>query len=189
MQALLELAPILAFFVAYSFGGIYIATAVLMGAMGVLLLVDFTLHRRVPPMHAASAVLVFALGAATLLFHNKHFIQLKPTALYWLFALAFLGSFWIGKRTLTERIFSAALQDQIIVPNQVWRLLNWLWAGFYAVLGAVNLAIATYTSERTWVYSKIVLIIVALLFSAAQVFYLFKRGTENPAAVQEPPTV
>lgn len=187
MQALIELAPIAAFFIAYCFGGIYIATAVLMAAMGVLLLVDITLQRRVPPMHAASAALVFVLGAATLLFHNKHFIQLKPTALYWLFAIAFLASFWIGKRTLTERIFSAALQEQIAVPERIWRMLNGLWVAFYGVLGAVNLAIATYTSERVWVYSKIALIVVALLFSAAQVVYLFKRGTDNPTPVQEPP--
>ena len=67
MQALLELAPLLAFFIAYYFGGIYVATAVLMGGMAVLLAVDYLLHRRVSPMHALSAVLVFGLGAATLL--------------------------------------------------------------------------------------------------------------------------
>ena len=109
MQALLELAPVAAFFIAYAVGGIYVATAVLMIGMAALLAVDYLLHKRIPTMHALSAVLVFGLGAATLLLHDKHFIQLKPTALFWLFGLAFLASFWIGKQTLTEKLFTFAL--------------------------------------------------------------------------------
>jgi len=113
MQALFELAPVVAFFIAYYFGGIYVATGVLMAGMAVLLAADYLLHRRISPMHALSAVLVFGLGAATLLLHDKHFIQLKPTALFWMAALAFLASFWFGKQTITERLFTAALQGQV----------------------------------------------------------------------------
>ena len=142
MQALLEFAPLLAFIIAYYVGGLYSATAVLMAAMLVLLAVDFVLRRRIPPMHALSAVLVFVLGGATLLFHDKHFIQVKPTALFWLAGIAFLGSFWIGERTLTERLLNTALQDQIHVPQSVWRRLNALWVVFYGLLGGLNLALA-----------------------------------------------
>ena len=124
MQALLELAPLVAFFVAYHFCGNYISTGVLMAGMAVLLAVDYLLHRRISPMHALSAVLVFGLGAATLLLHDKHFIQLKPTILFWVAGLAFLASFWIGKQTLTERLFSAALQGQVRVPESLWRRMN-----------------------------------------------------------------
>jgi intracellular septation protein len=196
MQALLELAPLVAFFVAYYFGGIYIATGVLMAGMGVLLAVDYLLHRRISPMHALSAVLVFALGGATLILHDKHFIQLKPTALFWVFGLAFLASFWIGKQTLTERLFTAALQGQVKVPESLWRRLNALWVVFYAVLGAANLLIAQYASERIWVYSKILLTVLTFIFAIAQVLYLVKRGdlaTETephtPPPMQEPPAV
>ena len=191
MQALLELAPLVAFFVAYHFGGIYIATGVLMAGMAVLLAVDYLLHRRISPMHALSAVLVFGLGAATLLLHDKHFIQLKPTILFWVAGLAFLASFWIGKQTLTERLFSAALQGQVRVPESLWRRMNALWVVFYGLLGEANLLVAKYASEQTWVYSKIALTVVTLVFAIAQVLYLVKRGEqiapETPPPVQEPP--
>jgi intracellular septation protein len=196
MQALLELAPLVAFFAAYFFGGIYVATAVLMASMAALLVVDYLLHRRVSPMHALSAALVFALGAATLLFHNKHFIQLKPTALFWVAGLAFLASFWIGKRTLTERMFGAALQDQVQVPEYLWRRLNAQWVVFYAVLGSLNLVIAYYASERVWVYSKIFLTVLTLVLAVAQVLYLTRRpdlaaapatGTAAPQINGPPP--
>jgi intracellular septation protein len=191
MQALLELAPLVAFFVAYHFGGIYIATGVLMAGMAVLLAVDYLLHRRISPMHALSAVLVFGLGAATLLLHDKHFIQLKPTILFWVAGLAFLASFWIGKQTLTERLFSAALQGQVRVPESLWRRMNALWVVFYGLLGEANLLVARYASEQNWVYSKIALTVVTFVFAIAQVLYLVKRGEqiapETPPPVQEPP--
>jgi intracellular septation protein len=194
MQALLELAPLLAFFVAYYFGGIYVATGVLMAGMAVLLAVDYLLHRRVSPMHALSAALVFALGAATLLLHDKHFIQLKPTVLFWVAGLAFLASFWFGKQTLTERLFSAALQGQVKVPENLWRRMNGLWVVFYAVLGAANLLIAKYATEKVWVYSKIGLTVLTFIFAVAQVLYLVKRGelipeADTPPPMQEPPAV
>jgi intracellular septation protein len=183
MQALLEFAPLLAFIVAYYIGGLYEATAVLMVAMLALLAVDYLLQRRIPPMHALSAVLVFALGAATLLLHDKHFIQLKPTALFWLAGVAFLGSFWIGKRTLTERLLSAALQGQVRVSDTTWRRLNALWVLFYGVLGGLNLLVATYASERVWVNFKVFgLTFLTFLFIGSQVIWLTRRADPAPAA-------
>ena len=187
MQALLEFAPLLAFIIAYYVGGLYTATAVLMAAMVLLLAVDFLLQRRIPPMHALSAVLVFVLGAATLLFHDKHFIQVKPTALFWLAGIAFLGSFWIGERTLTERLLSTALQGQVHVPKSVWRRLNALWVVFYALLGGLNLVLAYYASEKVWVNFKVFgLTLLTLVFVGGQVIWLTRRSEESPQ-VQEPP--
>jgi intracellular septation protein len=191
MQALFELAPVVAFFIAYYFGGIYVATAVLMAGMVVLIAVDYVLHRRVSPMHALSAALVIVLGGATLLLHDKHFIQLKPTALFWAFGLAFLASFW-AKQTITEKLFSAALQNQVMLPASTWRRMNALWVVFYAVLGAANLLVAQYASEKAWVYSKIGLTVVTFVFAVIQVLYIVKIGEERPTdppQVQEPPAV
>jgi len=186
MQALLEFAPLLAFIVAYYVGGLYEATAVLMVAMVLLLGIDYLLQRRIPPMHALSAVLVFVLGGATLLFHDKQFIQLKPTALFWLAGLAFLASFWIGKRTLTERLLSAALQGQVHVPDSIWRRLNVLWVIFYGILGGLNLLVATYASERVWVNFKVFgLIGITLAFVLVQAVWLASR---NPPVSSTPST-
>ena len=189
MQALLEFAPLLAFIIAYYVGGLYTATAVLMVAMLVLLAVDYLLQRRIPPMHALSAVLVFVLGAATLLFHDKHFIQVKPTALFWLAGVAFLASYWIGERTLTERLLTAALQDQVHVPQSVWRRLNALWVVFYALLGGLNLVLAYYASEKVWVNFKVFgLTILTLVFVGGQVVYLTRRSEQSEGTSQvEPP--
>jgi intracellular septation protein len=154
-----------------------------MVAMVALLAVDYLLQRRIPPMHALSAVLVFALGAATLLLHDKHFIQLKPTVLFWLAGCAFLASFWIGERTLTQRLLGAALQNQVRVTDSVWRRLNALWVIFYGVLGGLNLLVASYASERVWVNFKVFgLTILTFVFIGSQVIWLTRRSEAAPAA-------
>ncbi len=104
MQFLFELAPVIAFFIAYKLGGIYVATATIMVAMAVMLAVDYLRTRRISTMHGLSAVLVFVFGAATLILHDKRFIQWKPTVFYWLVSVCLLGSMWIGKQPLLQRL-------------------------------------------------------------------------------------
>ena len=137
MQAVTAFAPLAAFFLAYSLRGLYVATAVLMVTMLALLAFDWLRQRRIPPLHALSALLVLLLGSATLLLHNRLFIQWKPTVLFWVVSIAFLGSSWIGGRTLTERFLSPALEGRLRVSGEQWRLLNGWSAAFYALLGAL----------------------------------------------------
>jgi intracellular septation protein len=177
MQALLEFSPLGVFLIAYYAAGIYAATAALMVAMGALLIIDYGRGRRVPPMHALSAALVFAFGTATLLLHNQRFIQWKPTVFFWLASLAFLGSFWIGDRPLAQRLLSAALPDAARIESAVWRRLNWIWIFFYGVLGILNLVIAFNASERTWVNFKVFgLTVATFVFIGVQIAWLARRG-------------
>ena len=176
MQAVSEIAPLLAFIVAYYLRGLYAATAVLMVAMLLMLAVDWLRQRRVSPMHALSAVLVLIFGSATLLLHNKQFIQWKPTVFFWLAALAFLGSFWIGERTLTERLLGSAFGERLQLSAALWRRLNGWWVAFYAALGALNLIVAHYASERAWVAFKVFgLTALTLAFVMGQVLWLNAR--------------
>ncbi|HEV3182550.1 MAG TPA: inner membrane-spanning protein YciB [Steroidobacteraceae bacterium] len=178
MQALAEFAPLVAFFVAYRLRGLYVATAVLMVAMLALLAFDWLRQRRIPPLHALSAALVLVLGGATLLLHNRLFIQWKPTVLFWLVSVAFVASFWIGERTLTQRFLEPALAGRVPVSTPQWRRMN-LWSVlFYLVLGALNLAVAYAASERTWVYFKFFgLGLLTFLFVALQVLWLSRTAT------------
>lgn len=184
MFALLEFAPLLGFLVAYYVRGFYVATVVLMSSMGLLLVVDYARTRRIPPMHAISAVLVFAFGTATLVLHDKRFVQWKPTVFFWLLALAFLGSQWLSAKTFVERLLAAPLGDAAAAVDQAtWRRLNILWVVFYAVLGALNLWVAYHASERTWVNFKVFgLTLATLVFVGAQGLYLARKSASAPGA-------
>jgi intracellular septation protein len=187
MQALTEFAPLVAFVAAYFLGGLYVATTVLMVAMLALLAVDRLRLQRIPPLHALSAVLVLVFGGATLALHDRLFIQWKPTVFFWLTSLAFLGSLWIGERTLTERLLGGALREafgeRLRVSELLWRRLTLLWALFYFLLGALNVAVLLYLSERAWFALKLVDVVLMLLFVLAQVLWLAAHVDPAPAAL------
>jgi intracellular septation protein len=178
MQAVLGIAPLVAFFVAYSLRGLYVATAVLIAVMLLMCAYDLLRTRRIPPMHGLSTALVLVFGGATLLLHNRLFIQWKLTVLCWLVSAAFVATFWLGDKTLAERFLGAALEGQLQVPQALWRRVNAWSAAFYAGLGALNLAFVYGASERTWVYFKLFGVAVLIFaFVALQVFWLHSRGT------------
>jgi intracellular septation protein len=184
MQFLFELAPVIAFVVAYVLGGIYVATATIMVAMAVMLLVDYLRTKRISTMHGLSAVLVFVFGAATLILHDKRFIQWKPTVFYWLVSVCLFGSMWIGQQPLLQRLMSAALEGQgpLQVSDRRWRAANLMCAAFYLLLGIANLVVAFNTSEATWVKSKIAFIAVLFVFTFAQFFWIMRNQPQSPSA-------
>ena len=47
------------------------------------------------------------------------------------------------------------LGSQIHLPRPVWTRLNLLWVTNFAVVGALNLVVAYYFSEATWVSYKL----------------------------------
>jgi intracellular septation protein len=48
-------------------------------------------------------------GGLTLALRDPIFVMWKPTIVNWLFAVAFLGSQFIGEKTLVERMMSQAI--------------------------------------------------------------------------------
>lgn len=182
METLIELAPLIAFFVAYKwFGGIYPATAVLMIAMALLIAWDWLRTRKVPQMHLISAILVWVFGIATLLLRDARFIQWKATVFYWLVALAFAGSLWIGKATLLERLLGKKLPEGATIPAGRWRNLTMLTAAFYFGLGLLNLWVAYHFSESTWVTFKAwVVLPLAFVFTLGVIFWILRDVPEAP---------
>ena len=176
MQATLNFLPLAAFLLAYRFGGIYVATAVLMGSMIVLAVVDYLRLRRVSPMHVVSTILVLIFGTATLVFHDPRFLKVKPTLLLWITALTFLGSQWIGAMPLSQRLLEPALAPGATVSRPQWMRINMIWVVAYLLLGALNLYVAHAESEKTWVYFKVfgLTIAVAALF-VGQALWLQRR--------------
>lgn len=151
MQLLIDYIPIVIFIAAYFFKDIFFATAVLMATMPAVLLLQWLLTRKVNRMYLASTGLVLLLGGATLFFRNPTFLYWKPTVLNWVIAIVFLGSQWIGDKTVVQRMMDRAAE----LTRGQWQRLNLLWVGFFTVLGGVNLYVAYTYSEEFWVTFKL----------------------------------
>src|SRR5438128_1687016 len=61
--------------------GLFTATAVLMPAVVVALVVSYMRTRRIPVMPMVTAVLVLVFGGLTFYFQDERFIKMKPTFL------------------------------------------------------------------------------------------------------------
>lgn len=151
MKFLFDLFPVILFFVAYKFAGIYVATGVAIAAtVAQIAWVKFR-HGKVEKMLWVSFGLIVVFGGMTLLLHDPTFIKWKPTVLYWLFAVVLLGSALFLRRNLIR----AMLEQQVSLPDPVWARLNLSWVGFFTVMGGLNLYVAYHYSEADWVNFKL----------------------------------
>jgi intracellular septation protein len=151
MKFLFEMFPIILFFAAYKFKGIYVATAVAIAASILQISYTYYKNKKVEKPMIISLVIIIIFGGATLLVHNELFIKWKPTVLYWIFASALL----IGRYVFNKNFIQSMLQKQITVPVHVWEKLNTSWAVFFAAVGGLNIYIAYHFSTDIWVNFKL----------------------------------
>lgn len=183
MQNLFNFLPLLGFLIAYKIGGIYVATAVLMGLMVLVVAVDWLRTRQLSPLLTLSAVLVLILGTATLILHDTRFLKLKPTIFLWLLALVFLGSQWIGSSSFTQRLLEPAMPSPETLSRRDWLWANLLWVVFYVLLGGLNLYVAFHASESTWVNFKVYgMTAASMLFAGGHAYWLASRRPPATAA-------
>jgi intracellular septation protein len=151
MQLLVDFFPIIVFFVVFKLYGMYAATAAIIVAMAVQIGYQWLRERKVNNMLLISGLGVLLFGSATLLLHKPIFIQWKPTIVYWLFAGILLGSRFIGKKTMIERLMGHAIE----LPATMWRQLNLMWVANFSILGAANLYVVYHYDQATWVNFKL----------------------------------
>lgn len=160
----LDLGPLLLFFIAFQWGGIFAATAVFMVAVLAALGVGYALERRVSPMPLFTAVLVLIFGGLTLYLKNDTFIKLKPTVLYAGFGLTLLVGLFF-KRVFVRYVFAAAFE----LSEEGWRKLTLRWGIFFLALAVLNEIVWRSLSTAAWVKFKVFAIIpLILLFALAQ---------------------
>jgi intracellular septation protein len=168
MKLLVDFFPIILFFVAFKFFGIYIATTVAMSTCFIQVGWQWFKHHKVDMLQIVTLVLITVLGTATLLLHNELFIKWKPTAINWIFAAIFLGSH-LTKQTIMQRLMS----NNISLPTNVWTRLNLSWVIFFFITGLVNIYVVYHFDTNTWVNFKLFGVLgMTVAFVVLQAIYL-----------------
>jgi intracellular septation protein len=177
MNQLLEFSPLIVFLIGFETLGIYWATAALMIACVLVLVIGRLRTGKFKTMHIITAAVVVILGSATLLLHDVRFIQWKPTVLLGLTAAAFLGSLAIGKQPLVRRMFEGVFDEPLAVSARTWIAINCLWAAWFAALAVANIYVAHNFTESTWVHFKVYGITPAtMIFMFPQILWLSSRS-------------
>jgi intracellular septation protein len=151
MKFLFDLFPVILFFVAFKFSGIYVATAVAMAATVGQIAWVWLRHRKVDPMLWVSFGVIVVFGSATLLLQDETFIKWKPTVLYWLFA----ASLTVAQVAFRRNLIRAMMGKQLQLPAHAWTRLMWSWTGFFAFMGSINLYVAFNYPTDIWVNFKL----------------------------------
>lgn len=179
MKLLFDLFPVILFFAAFKFFGIYVATATAIAATIAQVAWTKWRHGKVDTMLWVSFGIIIVFGGATLLLHDETFIKWKPTILYWVFATTLLFSNLLFKKNLMRTL----MQEKLTLPVRVWNRVNLSWSLFFAVLGIVNLYVAFNYSTDAWVNFKLFgttgLMLVFVLLQAVALSKYMDEDKEN----------
>jgi len=170
MKLLVDFLPIVIFFVVYKMtNDLILATAILIPATMLQMGYTWLTTKKIEKMQLVTLIMVVVSGGLTVVLQDGQFIKWKPTIVNWLFGLAFLGSQFIGKKPVVQRLMEKGIQ----LPSRIWRQLNFAWFVFFAVMGSLNLYVAFNYSEATWVDFKLFgMLGLTFVFILAQGIYM-----------------
>ena len=194
MKAFLDFIPVFFFFMSYIFytdipiqyindvnsffgielnskksSGIYFATLVLMITYSIQF-VFLLFIKKTKKIHYITLFIILIAGLSTLYFKNPIFIKIKPSIVYWGFALFFVINNLFSK----ENIIKSLLQDQIDLDSKKWSVLSNSWVIFFILCGFLNLYVANFYSEESWVEFKFYIlgIILPIIFIVLNGIYI-----------------
>lgn len=198
LKLVLELGPLVVFFLANSYGEelaaawpalealggkIFIGTAFFMVAMLVSQVISLSVLRHVAVMPLVTLGFVLVFGLLTLWLQNDTFIKVKPTIVNCIFGAALLGGLFFGK-SLLAYLFNSAFN----LDEAGWRKLTLRWGVFFFFLALLNEVVWRGFSTDFWVAFKtfatmpITIVFMLLQLPLIQKHALDDGETEKPDA-------
>lgn len=172
---------------------VIVATAAFMLATAIAMAVSRARLGGISPMLWISGVLVVVFGGLTLWFRDPHFIKMKPTFVYALFA-GLLGFGLLTGKPLLQNLLGTVYEG---LDAEGWRKLTRNWAVFFVIMAVLNELVWRWTEAtmapegalRAWTLYKMPgCVIATLVFAAANVPMLLRHGlTLDEAAPPLPP--
>ena len=179
-KLLLDLGPLVAFFLSNWKFGIFWATGIFMAATFLSLIITYFLTKHLNKFLLASALFVGVFGGLTLYFQDATFIKVKVTLANLCFAAALLGGLYY-KRLFIRDIMGEAME----LPEAAWKTLTWRWAVFFVAMAGLNIIVWQMFSESTWVsFKSFGLLGCTMLFAIANAPFMAKHMKDD-----EPPKI
>lgn len=170
LKLVLELGPLVVFFLTNNQYDIFVATGAFMAATTVSLIASRLLLKKIPIMPLVTGVFVLIFGALTLYLQDEIFIKMKPTIVNTLLAGALAAGLLYGRS-----LMKILLGDVIKLQEEGWRKLTIRWAAFFLVLAVLNEIVWRNFSTDSWVAFKTFGIMpLTFMFMMAQIGLLQK---------------
>jgi len=150
VRPVIDYGPIAVFFLAYYGGDLFVATASIMVATVIVLIISYVVERRVPVMPLITAVIVGVFGGLTLWLQDETFIKMKPTIIQAIFGTVLLGGL-LAKRLFLKSLMGSAWH----ITDKGWRVLTLRFALFFFTMAAINEAVWRTQTTELWVNFKV----------------------------------
>jgi len=180
MKFLVELGPLVVFFIVNSRAGIFWGTGCFIAATAASLIASRFLFGRVPVMPLVSGVVVLVFGGLTLWLQDELFIKLKPTIVNSIFAAVLFGGLFF-KKSLLSYLFG----DVFSLDDEGWRKLTFRWACFFVFLAILNEFAWRLLTTDQWVTFKVFGIMpITMAFAISQVGLLQRHALNKDTACE-----
>ncbi|MGZ5034963.1 MAG: septation protein A [Usitatibacter sp.] len=182
MKFLFDFFPVIVFFVAFKLSDIFVATATAIAATVLQIGWVLVRRRKVSNMQWTSLAIIVLFGGATLILRDETFIKWKPSVLYWLAGLTFLGGL-----AFKTNLVKAVMSEGISLPEPIWTRLAIAWGVFFLFKGTLNLWVAYNFSTEVWVNFKLFGGMgLMLAFVLAQALWLSRYVQDEPPKAPQP---
>ena len=186
LNLVVDFGPLLVFFLAYRHfappsdaQGLGVVVTVTKGTVAfmiatvVALIVSRWRLGHVSPMLWLSTVLILGFGTLTVLLGDPCWVQVKPTAVYLLFAVVLFGGLLRGKPMLRYLLQSAF--DGL--DEAGWLKLSRNWAIFFVFLAGLNEVLRQVLSFEGWLQAKLwAFTTLSFLFTFSQIPMVLRHG-------------
>lgn len=200
LNLLVDFGPLLVFFLAYrhyapaesgdaigTVAAVVKGTLAFMGATVIALIVSKWRLGHVSPMLWLTTVLILGFGSVTVVLRDPFYVQIKPTAVYMLFAgVLFAGLF--KRKPMLKYLLQSAFEG---LNDAGWIKLSRNWAWFFVFLAILNTALVFTVSFDTWLQAKLWgFTALSFVFTFSQLPMVLKHGMGGQAKeelIENPP--
>lgn len=142
----------------------------------------------VTPMLMLSTALIVFFGGLTMFFQDPVFVQVKPTIIYAIFAVALLVGWRMG-RPLLKYLLGAAFEG---LSDRGWMLLSRNWGFYFVALAVLNEVLRAALPFEQWLTAKFWLFMpLSFLFTFMQLPMMMREGLgaeeETEVETTQPP--
>ena len=150
-------------------------------ALSVLALsLSLILERRIAPIPAFSGVMALVFGGLSIALHRSDLLQMKMSIVDGALGAALFGGLALRKNPL-KLLLGAAMS----LPDQAWRVLTIRYGLFFWASALANEFVRRTQTPEVWATFRVVAIVAAVAFGAAQ-FPFLRKYWHDPAATEAP---
>ena len=150
IKSLIEIIPLILFFITNAKYGIIFATKVFVIITLIALIISYLYFKKISTPLLITSFIILIFGGLTVFFKDPTFIKLKPTIVSLLFSsFLFLGLI------LKKNFLQIYLSSIIKLNNIGWNILTKRWGVFFLLMALLNEIIWRNFSTDFWVSFKV----------------------------------